>query len=144
MTQFNKYLDMAISFAREHEHDDSLAAFVTSIIVSGGSVLSVGFNSRSNTGLQRRYMQNPHCNSIHAEVDAILNVRKKIDLTNSKIYTVRRLRSDTVENPNIGCAKNCPMCSAIIYAYGIKRSYYTIDNHNFGVMKVIDPRNNHQ
>jgi tRNA(Arg) A34 adenosine deaminase TadA len=89
-------------------------------------------------------MQNPHCNSIHAEVDAILNVRKKIDLTNSKIYTVRRLRSDTMENPNIGCAKNCPMCSAIIYNYGIKRSYYTIDNHNFGVMKVVDPRSNHQ
>jgi tRNA(Arg) A34 adenosine deaminase TadA len=141
MAHFNKYLDMAISFAREHKHDDSLAAFVTSIIVSGGSVLSVGFNSRSSTSLQRKYSPSPFCNSIHAEVDAILNVRKKIDLTNSKIYTVRRLRSDSIENPNIGCAKNCPMCAAIIYDYGIKRSYYTIDNQNFGVMKVVDPRN---
>ena len=140
MTQFNRYLDAALSVARDHEHDDSLAALVTAVIVSGGRVLSVGYNSRSNTGLQNRFKTNKFCNSIHAEVDSILNVRRKIDLTNSKIYVVRRLRTDTAEKHNVGLAKPCSMCQAILYNYGIKRAYYTIDNNSFGVMKVIDPR----
>ena len=140
MSTFNRYLDMAMDFCRDHEHDDSLPALVTAVIVSGGRVISVGHNSRANSGLQRRFLKNPHCNSIHAEVDAILNVRRKIDLTGSKIYVVRRLRADTADKPVCGLAKPCAMCAAILYSYGIKRAYYTIDNNNFGVMKVVDPR----
>ena len=136
----NRHIDMALSFARSYEHDPSLPAVVTAMIISGGRVLSVGYNSRANSGLQERYKTNPHCNSVHAEVDAILNVRRKIDLTGSKIYVARRLRADTADKPVCGLAKPCAMCAAILYSYGIKRAYYTIDNTNFGVMKVVDPR----
>lgn len=136
----NRHIDMALSFARSHTHDSSLSAFVTAMIVSGGRVLSVGYNSRANSGLQERYKTNPHCNSIHAEVDAILNVRRKIDLSGSKIIVVRRLKNDDIENPILALAKPCPMCQAVLYSYGIRKAIYTINNNEYGVMKITDPR----
>lgn len=136
----NRQIDMALSFARTYRHDPSLPAVVTAMIVSGGRVLSVGYNRRSNHLLQEHYKTNPHCNSVHAEVDAILNVRKKIDLTGSKIVVVRRHKLDTENKPLIVLAKPCPMCQAVLYSYGIKRALYTISNNEYGVMKIIDPR----
>ena len=136
----NRHIDMALSFARSYEHDPSLPAVVTAMIISGGRVLSVGYNSRANSGLQERYKTNPHCNSVHAEVDAILNVRRKIDLTGSKVVVVRRLKYDTAKNPFLALAKPCTMCQAVLYSYGIKRALYTISNNEYGVMKIVDPR----
>lgn len=136
----NRHIDMALSFSRSHTHDPSLAAFVTAVIISGGRVLSVGYNSRATSGLQERYKTNPFCNSIHAEVDAILNVRRKIDLTGSKIIVVRRLKSDSPDKPNIAMAKPCLMCQAVLYSYGIRKAIYTIKNNEYGVMKITDPR----
>jgi deoxycytidylate deaminase len=123
----HKHIEMAMSFARCYSHDGTLPAFVTAMIVSGGRVLSVGYNSRRIASpLQEHYKTNPYCNSIHAEVDAILNVRRKIDLTGSKIIVVRRLKYDTINNPFLVLAKPCPMCQAVLYSYGIKRAIYTI------------------
>jgi deoxycytidylate deaminase len=136
----HRHIEMALSFARAHSHDHSLNALVTAMIVAGGRVLSVGYNSRANSGLQMRYLTNPHCNSIHAEVDAILNVRRKIDLTGSKIVVVRRQRLDDQDNPAVVLAKPCLMCQAVLYSYGIKRAMYTISNNEYGVMKITDPR----
>lgn len=136
----HRQIELALGFARSHSHDISLNALVTAMIVSGGRVLSVGYNSRANSGLQERYKTNPHCNSIHAEVDAVINVRRKIDLTGSKIIVVRRLKYDTDMNPYLALAKPCPMCQAVLYAYGIKKAIYTINNNEYGVMRVIDPR----
>lgn len=136
----HRHIDMAISFARSYQYDASLPAVVTAMIVSGGRVLSVGYNSRANSGLQERYKTNPHCNSVHAEVDAILNVRRKIDLTGSKIVVVRRHKYDTVDYPHLALAKPCTMCQAVLYAYGIKKAIYTINNNEYGVMRVVDPR----
>ena len=136
----HRHIDMAMSFARSYSHDTSLPAVVTAMIISGGRVLSVGYNSRANSGLQERYKTNPHCNSVHAEVDAILNVRRKIDLTGSKIVVVRRLKYDTANHPYLALAKPCTMCQAVLYSYGIKRAMYTISNNEYGVMKIVDPR----
>lgn len=140
----NRLISTALGFARGRTDDDTeLAAVVTAVIVSGGRVLSVGHNRRANSGLQTRYKgygTNPHCNSIHAEIDAVLNVRRKIDLTGSKIVVVRRKRDDTPENPLVVLAKPCPMCQAVLFNYGIKRAIYTIANDEFGVLKIDDPR----
>jgi tRNA(Arg) A34 adenosine deaminase TadA len=138
----NRHIDMALSFARAYDHDPKLTAILTAMIVSGGRVLSVGFNRRkpSGNGLQEYYKTNPFCNSIHAEVDAVLSARKKIDLRGSKMYIVRRQRGDTIENPKIALAKPCTMCQAVLYSYGIKRAMYTISNNEYGIMKVVDPR----
>jgi len=137
----HRLIDATLGFARAHKHDSDMAAWVTAMIVSGGRVLSVGYNSRANSGLQERYKTNPHCNSIHAEVDAVLNVRRKIDLRGNKIIVVRRLRADNINNLALAMAKPCPMCQAVLYSYGIKRAIYTINSNEYGVMRIIDPRN---
>jgi deoxycytidylate deaminase len=137
----NRLIENALSFARAHKHDQNMPAWVTAMIVSGGRVLSVGYNSRRVASpLQDHYKVNPFCNSIHAEVDAVLNVRRKIDLRGSKIVVVRRHKYDTVNDPVLAMAKPCPMCQAVLYAYGIKKALYTISNNEFGVMRVVDPR----
>ena len=136
----HRQIESALSFARAHAHDDSLPALVTAMIVSGGRVLSVGYNSRASSGLQERYKTNPFCNSIHAEVAAILNIRRKIDLRGSKIIVVRRHRCDKLSNPSLALARPCSMCEAVLFSYGIKKAIYTIDNNEFGVMRPVDPR----
>jgi deoxycytidylate deaminase len=137
----HKHIDMAMSFARSFSHDHSLPAFITAMIISGGRVLSVGYNSRRIASpLQDHYKVNPFCNSIHAEVDAVLNVRRKIDLRGSKIVVVRRHKYDTIDNPVLALAKPCLMCQAVLYSYGIRKAIYTISNNEYGVMKIIDPR----
>ena len=57
-------------------------------IVSGGRVLSVGMNKQKFNSIIDVFKTNEWSN-IHAEVDAILRVRNKIDLTGSKIYVAR-------------------------------------------------------
>lgn len=146
-TVFNKFILEAIKLSRGHEYDTGLQAYLTALIVSGGRILSVGFNGRdkASSGLQRRYSQhNSHRASkpctIHAEIDAVLNCRKKIDLTGSKVFVIRRLRLDSAENPLIAMAKPCPMCQAVLFSYGVRRATYTISNNEFGVLNLTDPR----
>lgn len=137
----NRLIDNALSFARDHKHEQDMPAWVTAMIISGGRVLSVGYNSRRVASpLQDHYKVNPFCNSIHAEVDAVLNVRRKVDLRGSKVVVVRRHKYDTVENPVLAMAKPCLMCQAVLYAYGIKKALYTVSNNEYGVMRIVDPR----
>lgn len=136
----SRNVEMALGFARTHEFDSTLPAYVTAMIVSGGRVLSVGYNSRANSGLQERYKTNPHCNSIHAEVDAVLNVRRKVDLTGSKIIVVRRFKFDRPSAPALALARPCAMCQAVLYSYGIRKAIYTISNNDTGILRITDPR----
>jgi len=136
-----RILEVAIDYARDHKYEDRLAACVCAVIFSGGRVISVGYNAKGrDSGLQRRYRVNPYCCSIHAEVAAVLNVRRKIDLTGAKIVVVRRTRNDSPTNPHLGIARPCPMCQAVLYSYGIKRALYTITNEEHGVLNLTDPR----
>jgi len=137
---FHRHVDMALAFARSHKFDESLVAHVAAVIISGGRVLSIGYNSRSNSGLQAAYKTNPNCTSIHAEVDAILNVRRKINLRGSRVVVVRKLLNDRENNPLVALARPCPMCEAVLHSYGVKRAMYTIDNGAYGIMRVTDPR----
>lgn len=135
-----RILDVAISHARAHEYEPELAACVCAVIYIGGKVISVGYNTKTrDSGLQRRYRVNPHCCSIHAEVSAVLSVRRKIDLTGAKIVVVRLFRDDSASKPHLGMARPCAMCQAVLYSYGIKRATYTINNFEFGVLKLTDP-----
>jgi tRNA(Arg) A34 adenosine deaminase TadA len=136
-----RILDVAIDYARDHKYDSGLAACVCAVIFIGGRVISVGYNAKGrDSGLQRRYRTNPHCCSIHAEVAAVLNVRRKIDLTGAKVVVVRRFRDDSAKNPKLVMARPCAMCQAVLYSYGLKRAIYTISNDEYGVMNLTDPR----
>jgi deoxycytidylate deaminase len=124
---FNRYLRSAIDVMKEVDKGH-LEYNLAAVLVSGGRILSIGYNKAGHRGLVEAYKHHPWAN-IHAEVDAVLQVRRKIDLTGSKIY-VARSRDDG----SVGHARPCDMCQAILKAYGIKRAYYTIDETSYGVM----------
>lgn len=131
-----KFLRLAIKECVSHKFEDLLQCNLAAVIVRGGSVLSVGFNNTSRNSFVQ-YLSDfdlsgkPFINT-HAEVDAILKVRNKIDLTGCKIY-VARYKPGQKE---IGMARPCATCSIVLKRYGISRAYYTIDENHYGIMTV--------
>lgn len=130
MCAADRYLKMALATLRGMELDPQLSAHHAAVIVSGGSILSVGVNKFKRNGFIDTYKHHDFCNT-HAECDAVLKVRKKIDLRNAKIY-VARLRRDG----QTGNSKPCPMCATVLERYGIRRVFYTIDDQTYAVMKL--------
>jgi deoxycytidylate deaminase len=143
----NKYLRLAAKFCYAHKQDETLEYNLCAIIVRGGSVLSVGYNSRSNSALQEFYKTQEYSCTLHAEVDAILRVRRKIDLRGSKIYVVRLLQNNRPINPTIadysnaarfGMARPCLTCQIVLGRYGVRKMCYTISN-GFAIEKIVEP-----
>lgn len=137
---YERFLQAAIDFSRVSHYDPKQKARMAAVIFKGGKILAMGINSRRSSGLQERYKLNLNLIGIHAEIDAILAVRKKIDLNGAKIAVVRRCGHDTIQTPRIGLAKPCEMCQAVLYSYGIRRVAFSVSDSEFGVMRVSDPR----
>lgn len=124
-----RYLRYAIDLVREHTYEDHLEYHLASVIVAGGNILSTGYNSSKVTSFIRTFGL-PR-NHMHAECDAILSARNKIDLNGAKLYVARL----TVARGNIANSKPCDLCRHAAGMYGIKRIFYTVDNSTFAVMK---------
>lgn len=132
---------LAAKLCRQHIYDPTLEYQLCAVIVRGGRILSVGFNSRSNSALQEFYKdksQQDHSTTLHSEVAAVLGARRKIDLNGAKIYVVRRLACDTAERPVFGMARPCITCQTVLFKYGIKKMVYTIPN-GWSVEKILEP-----
>ena len=142
----HKFLKMAATLAGSHEYEDCIDYHLCAIIVRGGNVISVGFNKRNTNGFVEHYTDKVrgngrnYCLSTHAEHDAILQVRSKIDLTGCKIFIVRVKAPGSKQR--LGMAAPCAICRAVLAAYSIKRAYYTIDDDNYGVMNISENINN--
>jgi tRNA(Arg) A34 adenosine deaminase TadA len=106
--------------------------------VRGGSVVSVGFNSITKNSFVDHLAEScegyikPFVNQ-HAEVNSILKVRNKIDLTGCKAYVVRQRPSG-----GMGMSRPCNLCQNALYRYGIKRAIYSISSHEHGVLNLAD------
>lgn len=130
-----KHLRYAYEQAKDHEFDPYLEYNLCAVIVRGGNVLSVGFNRQGWNPLSEFYRVEKRACNIHAEIDAITSKRNRVRFEDSKIYIVRLKR-----NGSVGSAKPCEMCQHVLYNYGIKRAYYTIDDFPFmDSMKVVNP-----
>lgn len=132
----NKFLKLAINEINNHTFDDCLNFHLCAIIVGGGSVLSIGFNKMSRNSFVQHLSVDPSYNkpfiNKHAELDAILRARNKIDLSGCKIYVARIKRL----YKEIGMARPCVVCQNALFRYGIKRAYYTIDQENYGILTI--------
>ena len=134
-----KHLKTAEKLALEHVFDEGLEYHLCSVIVKGGRILSTGFNKKSTNGFVEHYAdlargKRNYCLSTHAEHDAVLKIRGKVDLRGTKIYTIR-LKPST----GLGMARPCLICQHVLYNYGIKRAFYSIDNEEYGVLKITNP-----
>jgi deoxycytidylate deaminase len=118
----HRFLEMAKRFAAHHQYERNMEYRLCAVLVKGGKSISVGYNKRTRSELMRRFAIRDH-QTVHAEVDAVLQVRRKIDLTGCKIYVVRLLK-----NGNTAIARPCGTCQEVLKAYGIKTMVYTTDN----------------
>jgi deoxycytidylate deaminase len=134
--KMNRFLEMAKQNALNHTYDDTLDYRLCAVIVSGGRILSVGFNKRSRNSFVLHFQKGvrDHCQATHAEQDAILRARKKVDLTGAKIYVVR-IGGHGMNT--LAMSRPCVMCENILYRYGITRAYYSIDENHYGEMKIL-------
>lgn len=130
MSTFPRYIRSALQAIREHEYDDHLEYHLAAVIVTGGNVVSVGFNSSKANSFIREF--GTKYSNMHAECDAILRVRKKIDLTGSKMYVARLTRGACA----VASSKPCEMCMGAALMYGIKRISYTVDERTYAVMRL--------
>jgi deoxycytidylate deaminase len=127
---------MALKETKTYKYEGLLQCNLCAVIVGGGSVLSTGYNKTARNSFVQ-YLSDfdlsgkPFINT-HAEVDAILKVRNKIDLTGCKIY-VARYKPGRKE---VGMARPCATCEIVLRRYGISRAYYTIDEDHYGVMNL--------
>lgn len=138
----NKFFRMALQHATEHNYDNQ-EYNLCAVIVRGGAVISVGFNKRNTNGFVEHYTdrakgQRDWCMSTHAEMDAVLQARAKTDLKGCKIYVLRK-HLNTTNYDTLGMAKPCEICQHVLYNYGIRRAYWTIDDKTSGSMKVTNP-----
>jgi deoxycytidylate deaminase len=85
----HRFLEMAKRFAAHHQYERNMEYRLCAVLVKGGKSISVGYNKRTRSELMRRFAIRDH-QTVHAEVDAVLQVRRKIDLTGSKICTRTR------------------------------------------------------
>lgn len=134
----HRYLRLAMQYANDKRYSDQIDYHLCAIIVRGGSVISVGYNKHNTNAFVEHYADiargrgRDFCLSTHAEQDAILKVRNKVDLRGCKIFVARRLRL----NGKPGMARPCSICETALNSYGIRKAYYTINEHQFGKMLI--------
>ena len=115
-----KYIDIAIDEALKSDHRHKIGC----VIFSKKSLLSKGHNTSQKTKkkLHPKYLKWE--NSIHAEVDAIINARTGLK---DACMLVIRINRDKV----FRLAKPCKNCMMYINHVGIKKVYYSINGYPY-------------
>ena len=135
----HKHLISALNLAANNAYDKHLVFNLCAVIVGGGSIISVGYNKSNTNGFVEHYTdkilgKRDYALSSHAEMDSIAKVRSKTNLVGCKVFVARRSK----EGNNPVMARPCPICQAMLRAYGIKRAFYTIDSNRYGIMNLAN------
>ena len=107
-------------------------------IVCRNKIISVGMNSMKSHPMAAKYGKNEHAVYLHAEVSAIKNALREIevdDFTKCDIYITRVKKEAPFTKKYVwGLAKPCAGCERAIAEFGLKRVIYTCDDGDIGVM----------
>lgn len=134
----HRYLRLAMQYADDYPFDEEMDYNLCALIVKGGSVISVGYNKMNTNAFVEHYADitrgrgRDFCLSTHAEQDAVLKARSKVDLRGCKIFVARRKKIDG----GPGMARPCPICENVLLNYGIRKAYYTINREQYGKMLI--------
>ena len=105
-------------------------ARVAAAVVRRGKVISYGYNHKKTHPFQTRFCKNPHAIFFHAEVHAIKNALKSVDvedLYKCELYIVRAKRDKTNRKWITGMSKPCSGCQKCIDLFDLKSVYYSIE-----------------
>ena len=106
-------------------------------IVCRNKIISVGMNSMKSHPMAAKYGKNEHAVYLHAEVAAIKNALREIDVddfTKCDIYITRVKKEAPFTKKYVwGLAKPCAGCERAIAEFGLKRVIYTCDDGKYEV-----------
>lgn len=97
-------------------------------------VVSYGVNSYKTSPFQKRFASNEDRIHLHAEISAIKNALRVMnvdDLKHTVLYVCRVKRSG-----HWGMSKPCEGCQRAILEFGIKKIFYTTDDNDI-IMTMI-------
>lgn len=107
-------------------------------IVCRNRIISIGMNSMKTHPLQAKYGKNVHAVFLHAEIAAIKNALREIevdDFSKCDIYIARIKKEKPFSKKFVwGLAKPCSGCERAIAEFGLKRVIYTCDNGKYEVI----------
>lgn len=134
----HKYYRLIYEMVKNHPFTRQLSALHGSVIVRGGSILSVGLNNPGRCSLSDHYAYHLGYTK-HAELNAIKNVnlRKNPDLSGSVMYNLRldKMGNIRLSAPCIGCQK-------LLLDHGIKKCYFSMEGGQIGAWKAADLKEN--
>lgn len=130
-------LDLLAKIAEDVEPVNS--SRLAAAIVYRNKVIAIGTNSRKSHPLQKKFGKTDDAIFLHAEVCAIKNALKRIDvdmLSKCSIYVARVKRPNPHSKEYVwGIAKPCNGCMGAIESFDIKEVIYTTNED--GVFKNI-------
>ncbi len=110
---------------------------LSAAVVRRNTVIAYGTNSMKTDPLQGKYRKNECAVYMHAEISAIKNSLRRIDIDTLKkcdIYVCRVKRDSTKKNNIIwGNAKPCSGCARAISDFEFKNVYFTCDSGEIGI-----------
>ena len=123
-----------VAAANPHQQEKFAAA-----VVYRNRIVSVGMNSMKSHPMAAKYSKNEHAIFLHAEVAAIKNALREIDVddfSKCDIYITRVKKDGPFTKKYIwGLAKPCPGCERAIAEFGLKKTIYTCDNGDYEVIQ---------
>lgn len=107
-------------------------------VVYRNRIISFGMNSMKSHPMAAKYSKNEHAIFLHAEVAAIKNALREIDVddfTKCDLYITRVKKEKPFTEKYVwGLAKPCRGCERAIAEFGLKRVVYSCDDGDYGVM----------
>ena len=103
-------------------------ARIAAAVVRRGKVISYGYNHKKSHPFQTRFCKNRHAVFFHAEVHAIKNALKSVDvedLYKCELYIVRAKRDKANRKWITGMSKPCSGCQKCIDLFDLKNVYYS-------------------
>jgi tRNA(Arg) A34 adenosine deaminase TadA len=108
-------------------------------VVCRNKIISIGINSMKSHPMAAKYGKNEHAVYLHAEVAAIKNALREIDVddfSKCDIYITRVKKEAPFTKKFVwGLAKPCVGCERAIAEFGIKRTIYTCDDGDYEVVE---------
>lgn len=133
MKKHEKYMNLLFKLAT-----DTIpvgCARVSACVVIKNQIISFGVNRRKTHPLQAKFSSNDESIYLHAEIDAIINALRIVDvddLKNSTLYVSRAKYSSSNRTKFIGgLSKPCKGCSSALQWFEIKKVVYLNDDGDF-------------
>lgn len=137
LSRHDRHLNQLLNIAAAIEEPVGKARLAASI-VQYNSVIAYGISQYKTHPLQSRFSSNSEAISLHAEICAIKNALRTInlsDLSKCTLYIARSKYFDQDRTSVIpGLAKPCSGCMRAIATFGIKKVIYTLDNSGWATI----------